>query len=41
MKTAVKLALALALSWYLATQAGVTPGDGINVLNNVKDALEL
>ena len=41
MKTAVKLALALALSWYLATQAGVTPLDGINVLNNVKDRLKL
>tara|TARA_R110000868_G_scaffold87274_4_gene244233 strand:+ start:1322 stop:1447 length:126 start_codon:yes stop_codon:yes gene_type:complete len=41
MRTAVKLALALALSWYLATQAGVTPLDGINVLNDIKERLEL
>ncbi len=41
MKTAIKLALALAMSWYLATQAGVTPLDGINVLYDIKDALEL
>jgi hypothetical protein len=41
MKTAVKLALALAITWYLAAQACVTPLDGINVLNNLKDQLKL
>ncbi len=41
MKIAIKLALMLALSWYLATQAGVTPLDGINVLYDIKDQLKL
>jgi len=39
MNAAFKLALALALSWYLAAQVGVTPLDGIETLQTVTDKI--
>ncbi len=39
MNAAIKLALALGLSWYLAAQAGVTPLDGIDQIRNLSELL--
>jgi hypothetical protein len=39
LNAAVKLVPALALSWYLAAQAGVTPPDGIEQLSSIGDFL--
>jgi len=39
MNAAVKLVLALSLSWYLAAQVGVTPLGGVDQLSSIGEFL--